>query len=263
MSDVAQGPDWWLASDGKWYPPASRSHAPPPPQARPTNWTPPPRLSALLTGWVQGLLWLCAALGAVAVILGVAAVSRFDAWWDAPASADQAEFDAWLSVDEAWGVTGLLALVLTLATAVLFMVWMHRAHRISAWLNPRPRSWTQGWTVGGWFIPLANLVIPKLVLNEIERLATDVRRGLSPGAAWQKLPTMPIGWVWWLSWMGSLVFSAVSSGMLDSVTEASRFDPGQVRALYYTAAIGDALWVVAAVSAVVYVRALTALLTSD
>ena len=22
MSDVAQGPDWWLASDGKWYPPA-------------------------------------------------------------------------------------------------------------------------------------------------------------------------------------------------------------------------------------------------
>jgi hypothetical protein len=28
MSDQSQGPDWWLASDGKWYPPQSHSHAP-------------------------------------------------------------------------------------------------------------------------------------------------------------------------------------------------------------------------------------------
>jgi hypothetical protein len=33
MSDVSQGPGWWLASDGKWYPPQSASvAAPPPPQ---------------------------------------------------------------------------------------------------------------------------------------------------------------------------------------------------------------------------------------
>ncbi len=39
MSETSQGPDWWLASDGKWYPPESRpdyrpgwvaSTAPPP-----------------------------------------------------------------------------------------------------------------------------------------------------------------------------------------------------------------------------------------
>lgn len=33
MSDTSQGPGWWLASDGKWYPPQSASSAPPPPQA--------------------------------------------------------------------------------------------------------------------------------------------------------------------------------------------------------------------------------------
>ncbi len=31
MSDTSKGPDWWLASDGKWYPPESRPTAPPPP----------------------------------------------------------------------------------------------------------------------------------------------------------------------------------------------------------------------------------------
>ncbi len=29
MSDVSQGPGWWLASDGKWYPPQSAPALPP------------------------------------------------------------------------------------------------------------------------------------------------------------------------------------------------------------------------------------------
>ncbi len=31
MSDASQGPGWWLASDGKWYPPQTEASAPPPP----------------------------------------------------------------------------------------------------------------------------------------------------------------------------------------------------------------------------------------
>src|SRR3954468_20023951 len=30
LSDIAQGPGWWLASDGKWYPPRDESQAPAP-----------------------------------------------------------------------------------------------------------------------------------------------------------------------------------------------------------------------------------------
>jgi hypothetical protein len=43
MSDVAQGPDWWLASDGKWYPPQQQAAAapPPPPQYAPPQYAPP------------------------------------------------------------------------------------------------------------------------------------------------------------------------------------------------------------------------------
>lgn len=47
MSDAPQGPGWWQASDGRWYPP--QPVAPPPPQpyayapAAPTQqWGPPP-----------------------------------------------------------------------------------------------------------------------------------------------------------------------------------------------------------------------------
>lgn len=30
MSDTSQGPGWWIASDGRWYPPAAEQSAPPP-----------------------------------------------------------------------------------------------------------------------------------------------------------------------------------------------------------------------------------------
>jgi hypothetical protein len=40
MSDASQGPGWWLAADGKWYPPEQA--APPPPSAPPPPAPPPP-----------------------------------------------------------------------------------------------------------------------------------------------------------------------------------------------------------------------------
>ncbi len=33
MSEVSNGPDWWQAADGKWYPPEQRPSATPPPVA--------------------------------------------------------------------------------------------------------------------------------------------------------------------------------------------------------------------------------------
>ena len=45
MSDVSQGPGWWMASDGKWYPPEQHpdyvAPAPPPPAAPPPASPPP------------------------------------------------------------------------------------------------------------------------------------------------------------------------------------------------------------------------------
>jgi len=37
MSDTSQGPGWWMASDGKWYPPETHPSRPPPPPAPPAG----------------------------------------------------------------------------------------------------------------------------------------------------------------------------------------------------------------------------------
>lgn len=44
VSDSPQGPGWWQASDGKWYPPQDPAPAPPPPSnLPPPGYLPPPQ----------------------------------------------------------------------------------------------------------------------------------------------------------------------------------------------------------------------------
>ncbi|MFP4513648.1 MAG: DUF4190 domain-containing protein [Acidimicrobiales bacterium] len=85
MSDTSQGPGWWLASDGKWYPP--QSAAPPPPpgpgghgQPRPSNGLAVASLTLGIIGAAFGLIpfaffiaWIC---GVLALVFGGVGIKR-------------------------------------------------------------------------------------------------------------------------------------------------------------------------------------------
>lgn len=64
MSEASQGPGWWLASDGKWYPPESQPAppAPPAPPAKKDN----PGCTRTMAGWtllVVGVIALLVGFG--------------------------------------------------------------------------------------------------------------------------------------------------------------------------------------------------------
>ena len=118
MSDTSQGPGWWLASDGKWYPPQSASTPLPPPPAQggwqpvapgappagpgapipPGTWPPAPGPGApppggaypggpsgrgtnglAIAALVLGILWLCAVGSVLAIVFGFIALSQIKA----------------------------------------------------------------------------------------------------------------------------------------------------------------------------------------
>ncbi|GIE83754.1 DUF4328 domain-containing protein [Actinoplanes regularis] len=72
------------------------------------------------------------------------------------------------------GVGYLIAFIFTIVT---FMVWLHRAST-NLWNTGHGMKWRPGWTIGGWFIPFANLVIPLLVFREVDRETHDHGSGL-------------------------------------------------------------------------------------
>ena len=92
MSDSQQGPDWWQASDGRWYPPA-----PPPPPAWPTAPAPAPapasRSGGKIAAIVIGAVIAGTVLIAVLAILAITFLGRSTDEVDPAATLSELERD--------------------------------------------------------------------------------------------------------------------------------------------------------------------------
>lgn len=275
MSDVQQGPGWWQASDGKWYPPESRPQpaplpppiAPPLPgiQAQPPRRgavaPPPPFVPALaphsvstgLSATIQGFFWSVGALSLVSAILAVATLLAFNNWWDAPINsrAEAQARDDWSAIEDVLVGFTVFVFLGAFVLWILLMVWMNSSHKATQQLWSGVRQWSSGWTIGAWFIPVANLIMPMLVLSEIERIATAPRSGgVIVDPSWKSRAGMAIGKLWWIAFVVGIVVVTVGDILaLDDDASA-----GEVRAKYVCYAIGLVLLAASAAWGALYVR---------
>ncbi len=67
----------------------------------------------------------------------------------------------------AQGCAGLLVLAITILTAVAFLIWFRRAYQNILSLRPGGLEYSPGWAVGGFFVPVLNLIRPYDVACEI------------------------------------------------------------------------------------------------
>ncbi len=301
MSDVQRGPGWWLASDGRWYPPETHPQAqsPAPPTGPPTlpsgAWRPPDtglptsppahtqlypqypthpmaapvtyayavdRRSAStgLSGTIQGFFWAVAGTAAFAAILGVVALGAFNRYWDTPINsrAERDAYDDWLAIDDAFGGFSGFAFLCGLVVWILLMIWMNQAHKATQQLWHGPRQWGSGWTVGGWFIPGANAVIPYLVMSEIDKIALAPRTGGQVDVSWKQRSAAAIGKFWWIL----LVAGLVVYGIGDAVGNADDSGASDVRAGYGIMSAGFVLIAVSGGCGALYVRRVAARVSS-
>ena len=104
-----------------------------------------------------------------------------------------------VDVFEAIGSAGLLLSLLTLsglAGGVLMIIWLFQAYGVAAQRGPSHTSWSQGWTIGAWLIPFGNVVLPKLVVNELD-LISHPSADLEPiGDRWRDSPMLGTSH-WW------------------------------------------------------------------
>lgn len=115
----------------------------------------------------------------------------------------------------------LLRLSLCTFAAVAFLRWMYTSHRNLPALYAPPQLYSSGWAIGGWFLPVANLMIPYQVMQEIFR-------GSEPYGL-RQTPTLRLGSpsgvvdLWWcgwityniLGWTGALLLTAPNVAFSD------------------------------------------------
>ena len=127
----------------------------------------------------------------------------------------------------------------TLFAGIVFIAWLHRARVNLETLAPAALRWRPGWAVGGWLIPLANLVIPVLVVSEVDRVSADraaAARGRRPSGR-------AVFVLWAVAWTG---YELAGLGVLG--------DPSQST---FVSALSAVLLAVAGVFAILLVGRIT------
>ena len=211
-------------------PPASHS------TVRPQYWRPTAGLRTALT-------WLLAVDGVGALATAVAHLHRSVAIGDYRRGG--ATLSQLRTADDAVKTLSGLTILVFLATAIVFVIWQWRSAKNNELLGRLRPRFSPGWSIGGWFIPFANLVIPVRIFHDLWQGSDPSTRNFRD---WHGLRRWPvIGW-WWACYVlsGVLQYSVSGDTTLDDIQRA---DQVGVAARLFMAA--------AAVLAIVVVRTIT------
>jgi hypothetical protein len=148
--------------------------------------------------------------------------------------------------DDLVGAASIAMLSLILMAGIVFIVWQWRTAKNAVSLGRIGARYGPGWSIGGWFIPFGNLVIPVQIMQDLWRSADPQ----SSPDDWRSAPRSAlVGW-WWAAFIVAGLISRTSSVDGSSLSD--------LQAAETRATIGAAVAAVAAILAVAVVRSITA-----
>jgi hypothetical protein len=225
----------------------------PKPAHGPMTGTPVPRQEAWQrlrspVGLARAVVVLLSAV-VVADLLAVAAGLNIRGVVGAAIADDFASFDETEAdrADVLYFASGLLQIFAVLATATVFIIWFHRTRQNAEVFDASLHSMRPGWSIGGWFIPIASFWLPRRIARDIWTASAQTNRD----GSWRTASMALLNW-WWGVWVISQLFSRTSSQQYRGAEQPQEImdAAGQVIA-------ADLLNIVAAVLAILFVRKLT------
>lgn len=192
-----------------------------------------------LSTWLQALVGLTALLSLAIVWAGVDAARMVD-----PVASGAVPFEDLVAAEGVLGVLILLELATFVVAGIVWILWLYRSHRQAASARDGDYRHTPGWAIGSWFVPFANLWIPK-------QMHDDIWVRASPSGLGRQGKGL-LNWWWFLFLASRVVDIAVAAVLPPEVFPA----PGW-SAYYASSAWGGAYDVVLAVVALLVVRGLS------
>jgi hypothetical protein len=101
-------------------------------------------------------------------------------------------------------VIGAIDITVFYASLIPFLTWIYRANSNARSLGASGMEFTPGWSVGWFFVPLANLVKPYQVMRELWRTSSN------PGD-WKGEPVPAKIGAWWGAWWAVFLLSSFES----------------------------------------------------
>ena len=96
----------------------------------------------------------------------------------------------------------LAAMVLWIVNVISFGIWIVRAHKNLRAFGITDTTYTPGWALGWFFVPIANLFQPFQAMKELWQAS-------HAGAEWSKSSSTKIVNSWWCLWILSSVYGTI------------------------------------------------------
>ena len=144
-------------------------------------------------------------------------------------------------------VVGVVTTVFLLITEILVIRWMLRAHRNLRSLGAKKLKATDKWVWLGWLIPIVNLFLPYMVMEEIARCSKHASSGHKNRS---KVP-IPIQW-WWIAWVVGAIASSIGRYLVKYSDNPFDKEHGLL-----TLVFADVCWIAAAFLLMAVLRGVT------
>lgn len=156
-----------------------------------------------LTRWLEGLLTLYIVVRVANMLSDIAQSTLLEQAGRTP----MVELREWATANDQRQQLMAVALLATLlVVVVVFSCWIVRANRNARALGAVGMTFTPGWSVGWFFVPIASLWKPFQAMREIWKASADPIN-------WSAAPTDPLlGW-WWAGFVASSLLGQVSFRM--------------------------------------------------
>ena len=225
---------------------------PQPPGAAPgTAYGQPPRWRSL-RGVATALTWLFVAHIVLTAVLIIGVFNHLRVLNDHESGGLVFDTKAVNDANSLPGAMITLSGFVAIAIFVLLIIWLYRAAKNNEALGRANPRLGPGWAIGGWFIPIANLVIPFIVMD-------DVWRGADPSLPrgdpnWRRSSTL--GAIW--AWLVTAVIFTIPSTIAALGGDVRADEPDKVRRDDILRIVGAFGAILAAVFAIVVIRRITA-----
>ncbi|WP_238162812.1 DUF4328 domain-containing protein [Kribbella capetownensis] len=153
-------------------------------------------------------------------------------------------------------VTAVPNVIVSVAAAVVFVIWLWRARVNSEVFCQADHRRSHGWVLASWFCPGPNLWYPKQIVDDVW-LASDPKTPVYADDL-RRFRTPALTSVWWVAWIGALAFDVVVRRFLMWM-EAT---VGSLRGIALAGTASLVLTAVSAVAATMVIRRINTMQTT-
>lgn len=156
-----------------------------------------------LTKWTKWSLYAQVLIAVIAIISSMLEYQLISDFKHGLYNSQELAVAAAEASDARQKTVGIIHMIIFIVSGILILKWIYRANYNVRQLGSTEMKFTPGWSIGWYFIPIANLWKPYQAMKEIWKASSDPQNWKN-----QSVSAM-LPW-WWFFWILSGIFGNIS-----------------------------------------------------